>query len=77
MSAEILDFQLDIFETPEQRLRRMRFEALEARQKATAASLDRVRKGTYASINELRRHIGDVEQRLEYIESAICRGNDG
>lgn len=74
--AQILEFQLELFETPEKRLQRMRMEAVEARTAETKASLDRVRKKTFATINELRKHIVDVEQRLEYIESAICRGCD-
>jgi len=37
-------------------------------------SADKVRKGTYARINELNKECGDLRNRLEIIERNICRG---
>jgi len=37
-------------------------------------SSDKVRKGTYASINELKKRCVELEDRLMIIERNICRG---
>lgn len=73
-SVQIVEFQLDLFETHEERANRMRFEASELELEKVKRSLDRVRKGTYASINELRKTVEDIELRLNIIERNICNG---
>lgn len=37
-------------------------------------SSDKVRKGTYARINELNKECVNIKVRLEIIESNICKG---
>jgi hypothetical protein len=42
--------------------------------KAVRTSLDKVRRGTYASINELKKENYDLKCRLEILERNICNG---
>jgi len=37
-------------------------------------SLDRVRKGTYAEIGNLKKRVLDLESRLEVLEKGLCGG---
>lgn len=74
MSAEIFHFQLDMFETEQDRATRMLLEAIDRKHDSTQKSLDRVRKGTYANINEIKRDLGMIVDRLDIIERHICRG---
>ena len=76
MECDIMPFQMDLFETPHESLMRQRLEKVEAMALKSKESGDRVRKGTYASINELRKQVVDLSARLEFIERAICRGTD-
>lgn len=38
-------------------------------------TLDKVRKGTYARLNELAKENADLKCRLEILEKNICKGN--
>lgn len=38
-------------------------------------TLDKVRKGTYARLNELAKENVDLKDRLEILEKNICKGN--
>jgi len=60
--------QLDIFETKPEEMDFLKADLAEARR-----TLDRVRKGTYASINELKKENYDLRNRLEIIERNICK----
>lgn len=72
MQDKVIPFQYDMFETPQERLLRMRLQESEALLKATKASLDKVRKGTYARINEMSACITDLKSRLDILERHIC-----
>jgi hypothetical protein len=62
--------QFDLFKTREEsEVDGLRFEVEKIR-----ASSDKVRKGTYANINELRKDYLDLRSRLEIIERHICKG---
>lgn len=76
MECDIMPFQMDLFETPHEAFMRERLERVEKIAFKSKESGDRVRRGTYASINELRKSVEDVSARLEHIERAICRGTD-
>lgn len=73
MHDKIVQFQYDMFETSQERLYRLRLEQSENVVKTTRSSLDKVRKGTYARINELTKQVEDLSTRLEIIERNICR----
>ena len=64
--AQVFDFQLELFETKEER--EIRFLA-----EHTKASLNRVRKGTYARLNRQQRELDELSERLTIIERNICR----
>lgn len=74
MNDKVVPFQYDMFETAQERLYRLRLEQSENVVKSTKSSLDKVRKGTYARINELVKQVEDLSIRLEIIERNICRG---
>ena len=38
-------------------------------------TLDKVRKGTYARLNELAKENANLKDRLEILEKNICKGN--
>jgi hypothetical protein len=61
MSALI---QLELFRTPE-----------EIEVESLRKTLDKVRKGTYARLNELAKENADLKSRLEILEKNICKGN--
>ena len=63
-----MQVQLDLFRTPEEcEIEALRFELM-----ATKTSLEKVRKGTYCSINELRKTCAELELRQKVIEKGIC-----
>jgi hypothetical protein len=66
MSAII---QFDIFETKPTEM-----DFIKADLEAARKTLDKVRKGTYASINELKKENWDLKLRLDIIERNICKG---
>lgn len=61
--------QLDLFKSEEESER----EALLREIAAVKESSNKVRKGTYARINELGKICYDLQTRLEYIEKYICK----
>lgn len=75
MTAEVIPFQMDMFETPTERMLRMQIERLEARISKTADSSDKVRKGTYASINKVKQELEELSWRLAAVERGLCRGD--
>ena len=75
MSAQVIPFQLDMFETPTERMLRMQIERLESRVCKTAESSDKVRKGTYASINKVKQELEELSWRLAAVERGLCQGN--
>lgn len=62
--------QLDFFKTQEQ----CEIDALRLQNNALKISLDKVRKGTYARLNEHGKSLLDHEERLAIVERVICRG---
>ena len=62
--------QLDFFKTPEECERDSIRHSLEQVKKTT----EKLRKGTYARMNELTRESIDLRARLEILERNICRG---
>jgi len=46
---------------------------LECQIEATSSSLEKVRKGTYAKINELKKECNELKTRLEILERYICQ----
>lgn len=61
--------QLDIFQPQPTEL-----DFTKAELAAVRKTLDKVRRGTYASINELKKENCDLKSRLEIIERNICKG---
>lgn len=72
MSAELIPFQYELFETHEERIARMRLEEVESIARSAKATVDRVRKGTYANIGDLKKRTQDLEERLSLLERSIC-----
>ncbi len=66
MSAII---QFDIFEPKPTEI-----DFLRADLKLAVESSHKVRKGTYASINELKKRVVDLESKVEVMERYICSG---
>ena len=60
-------YQLDFFQDNET-------SRLEAKLQKTQDSLDRVRKGTYARLNELQKKYDDMVADHELIKKMICNG---
>lgn len=63
-------YQLDFFKDDEMC-------RLESELHKTQASLNRVRKGTYARLNELQKLYNELHEEHEYFKRALCRGKDG
>lgn len=63
-----MSIQLEFFKTEEE----IKIEEIAQIRK----TLDKVRKGTYANINEMRRGVEDLKSRLEIIEKNICQGKN-
>lgn len=62
-------YQLDLFKDDED----CRIETIERDLIATTKSLNNVRKGTYASINELKKIVLELNERIKIIERNLCR----
>lgn len=60
--------QLDFFESPEESEMR----DIRNRIKSIAQSADKVRKGTYAKIGDIKKLVIDIDSRLEVIERGLC-----
>jgi len=63
-------YQLDLFKSAEE----SRIDALEKSFEIVRQSCDKVRKGQFARIGELKKLILDIEERLSVIEKNICKG---
>ena len=63
-------FQLDIFETKEE----SEAAALRRGQVDIKKSLDKIRRGTYAEINLLKKVCVELSARQDIIERGICQG---
>lgn len=64
-------YQLDFFKTLEE----SRMDSLEKSFAIVKESCDKVRKGQFARIGELKKLIMDIESRLNVIEKNICKGS--
>jgi hypothetical protein len=62
--------QLDFFKTDEELI----IEDIQKRVEAIKISSDKVRRGTYARLNEQSKILLDLEERLSLIEKYICKG---
>ncbi len=62
-------YQLDLFKSPEE----SRMDELEKSFAIVKESCNKVRKGQYAKIGELKKILIDMENRLSLIERNICR----
>lgn len=62
-------YQLDFFKPPEE----SRLEALEKSFALVKESCDKVRKGQYARIGELKKILFEIEERLSVLERNICQ----
>lgn len=64
----MLSIQLDFFKTQEEcEIDSLRKTVLEVK-----VSSDKVRRGTYARINEMSKECSDLKARLEILERYIC-----
>ncbi len=63
-----IDFQYDLFEEKPNELDLVKIEIGRIKE-----SGDKVRKGTYAEINRLKKMCLELEERLEIIERNICK----
>jgi uncharacterized protein Yka (UPF0111/DUF47 family) len=61
--------QFDLFEPIPEPIELLRLDL-----EAVALSADKVRKGTYAEINRLKKRVLELESRLDIIEKNICKG---
>ena len=66
----MLAIQLDLFKTDQE----CDMDSLRRTVQEVKLSSDKVRKGTYARINEMSKECADLKGRLEIIERHICRG---
>ncbi len=66
----MVQIQLDMFKTAEE----CELDALRKCIEETKHSADKVRRGTYARLNELGKECIDLKARLELIERNICKG---
>ncbi len=62
-------FQLDFFKTEEQ----SEMDELRKSVESYKLSLDKVRRGTYAKINEVNKECVELKNRLEIIERNLCQ----
>lgn len=67
----IVPLQFDLFKSPQE----CEMEALRNSNLEIKKSLEKVRKGTYARINELTKQCVDLTIRLELMERNICQEN--
>lgn len=63
-----IDFQYDLFEP-----KPSEFELLKLEVEKIKLSSDKVRKGAYSAIGELKKRVFELEERLQIIERHICR----
>jgi hypothetical protein len=63
--------QLDLFKTEEE----CEMDSLRQSVEAIRVSGDKVRRGTYAKLNELNKECVDLKSRLEIIERNLCHEN--
>lgn len=66
----MVEVQLDFFKSEEQ----CEIDALHSAVASIKLSSDKVRKGTYARINEIGKRQDELELRLGIIERNICKG---
>jgi hypothetical protein len=66
----MIQVQLDLFKSPQE----CEVDALRFALDKTSKTLDKVRKGTYAEINVLKKRVLELEERLAIIERNICKG---
>lgn len=64
----MIEVQFDLFKTKEE----IRLEAIEESSAKTQKTVDNVRKGTYARINEMKKECQELRTRLEILEKYIC-----
>lgn len=64
----MIPIQLDLFKSALE----CEVDTLRLEHKATKNTLDKVRKGTYAEINALRKKVVELEERQAIIERNIC-----
>ncbi|MHB1059980.1 MAG: hypothetical protein ACYC0F_19125 [Rhodanobacter sp.] len=67
----MIQIQLDFFRSSEE----SELIALRDELRKTKESLDKVRKGTYARLNEQGKKVCDLEVRMNIIERGICVEN--
>ncbi len=67
----MFQYQLDFFKSDED----CKIEALCNTIEAVKTSSDKVRRGTYASIGEVKKECLDLKSRLEILERNICKGD--
>jgi len=65
-----LAIQYDFLKTEEE----CELEARDRKVQELETCLHKVRRGTYAEINELKKENADLKMRLEFIERYICKG---
>ena len=69
----MIPIQLDLFKSAQE----CEIDALRHAIEKIRVSSDKVRKGTYCEINQLRKRVVELEERQAIIERNICRGFDG
>ena len=62
-------YQLDLFKPPEE----SRLDALEKSFALVKESCDKVRKGQYAKLGDMRKLLFEIEARLSVMEKNICQ----
>jgi len=72
MAAE----QLELFPLSQDEINANKIDELEQKLDSYFKRSENVRRGTYANINELKKIVLDLVQRLEIYERAICKGNN-
>lgn len=65
-----MSIQLDFFLTPEE----CEMEAIRRDQNKIRSILEKVRKGTYSEINQLKKVCAELSARQDIIERSICLG---
>ena len=69
----MIQVQLDFFKTAQE----CELDAIRRSLDEKIKTLDKVRKGTYAEINGLKKRMLELEERLAIIERNICKGAVG
>ena len=68
----MIPIQLDLFKTAQE----CEIEALHRAVEKHRASGEKVRKGTYAEINALKKRVLELEEKQNIIERNICNGKN-